>query len=470
MNAPSKSGAQASWLDRLAFAGCTAQDSEEERRKKAVLTLTSLAKCSVCAIWYGAYYLVGAPLAALGPIVYQALTIINVAVFFRSKDFASFRNIQTAAILLAPWWMHLAIGGYNHSAALLMWPLLAPLTALLFHGTRQSVYWLIAYLSIIVISGVIDPFLPTPATTVGATMNLIFFCMNIAMPSIIAYLAVMFFSHVVDLEKKVQLRLNNEIADLNNKLQAENFKLGTELDIAKRLQMMVLPKKEELAKIPKFDIAGYMRPADQVGGDYYDVLHLGSHIKVGIGDVTGHGLEAGLVMLMVQSIARTLHEAGQYDPVQFLKCLNQTVYKNMRRVQTDKTLSLAFLDIREDKVVLSGHHEEVVLIRGNNTIERIDTCELGFAVGMEPDISNYIGTREFVFGKGDTIVLYTDGVTEATNEKGEFYGIERLCESIQKKSHQDATDLSKAVVGDLFQFIGNARIHDDISVVVIRHP
>lgn len=301
-------------------------------------------------------------------------------------------------------------------------------------------------------------------------MNLIFFCMNIAMPSIIAYLAVMFFSHVVDLEKKVQLRLNNEIADLNNKLQAENLKLGTELDIAKRLQMMVLPKKEELAKIPKLDIAGYMRPADQVGGDYYDVLHLGSHIKVGIGDVTGHGLEAGLVMLMVQSIARTLHEAGQYDPVQFLKCLNQTVYKNMRRVQTDKTLSLAFLDIREDKVVLSGHHEEVVLIRGNNTIERIDTCELGFAVGMEPDISTYIGTREFVFGKGDTIVLYTDGVTEATNEKGEFYGIERLCESIQKKSHQDATDLSKAAVGDLFQFIGNARIHDDISVVVIRHP
>lgn len=470
MQAPNSHARQPSWLTRLAFAGCTAEDSEEARRKKAVLTMTSLAKCSVCPIWYGAYYLVGAPLAAIGPFVYQLLTIANVLYFFRSKDFASFRNVQTAAIFLAPWWMHFALGGYSYSAALLLWPLLAPLTALLFHGTRQSIYWLVAYLGIIALSGAVDSFIPAPAPRIGSTMNLIFFCMNIAMPSFIAYLAVLFFSHLVELERKIQVRLNQEIVELNKLLKAENLKLGAELEVARRLQMMVLPKKEELTRVPKLDIAGYMRPADQVGGDYYDVLHLGSHTKIGIGDVTGHGLEAGLVMLMVQSIARTLHEAGEYNPAQFLKVLNQAIYKNVQRVQTDKTLSLAFLDIREDKVVLSGHHEEVLLIRKDNTIERIDTSELGFAVGMEPDISSYVGTREFPFGKDDTIVLYTDGVTEAINEKGEFYGIERLCESVLKKRQYDATALSNAAVDDLFQFIGKAPIHDDISVVVIKYP
>lgn len=459
-----------SFTDRVAFAGCRPDDSEEERRKKAVLTLTSLAKCSVCPIWYGAYFLVGAPLAAFGPLVYQLLTICNVLYFFRKKDFALFRNVQTAAILLCPFWMHLALGGYMSSAALLLWPLLAPLTALLFQGTRQSVYWLAAYLGIIVISGLWDPFLPFPAVQLGTAMNLVFFCMNLAMPSFIAYLAVRYFAYLVELEKKVQVRLNAEIVALNQRLAAENLRLGAEVDVARRLQAMVLPKQEELAKVPKLDISGYMRPADHVGGDYYDVLSLGSHTKVGIGDVTGHGLEAGLVMLMVQSIARTLHEAGEYDPARFLRVLNQTLYKNVQRIQTDKNLSLAFLDFRDGRLVLSGQHEEVLLVRADRTLVRIDTTELGFPVGMEEDISSFVATREIPIAPGDCVVLYTDGVTEAANDRGELYGVERLCQSLLARRLESARDIGSAVVDDLFRFIGKAPIQDDISLVVIRQP
>lgn len=459
-----------SWIDRLAFAGCAAGDSEEERRKKAVLTLTSLAKCSVCPIWYGAYYLVGAPLAALGPLIYQLLTIGNTLYFFRKKDFSLFQNVQTAAILLCPFWMHLALGGYAGSAALLLWPLLAPLTALLFHGTRQSVYWLAAYMGIIALSGFLDGLLPFAPAPVSPTMNLLFFCMNLAMPSFIAYLAVRYFAYLVELEKKVQVRLNDKIVELNKRLAAENLRLGTELDVARRLQAMVLPKQEELAKVPRLDIAGYMRPADHVGGDYYDVLNLGSHTKVGIGDVTGHGLEAGLVMLMVQSIARTLYEAGEYDPTRFLRILNQALYKNVQRIQTDKNLSLAFLDFRDGRLVLSGQHEEVLLIRADHTLERIDTTELGFPVGMEEDISGFLATRELPIGPGDCVVLYTDGVTEAANAKGELYGVERLCQSLLALRPESAREISNAAVDDLFQFIGKAPIRDDISLVVIRNP
>lgn len=463
------SSAPASWLSRLAFAGCTSHDSDEVRRQKAVLTLTSLAKCSVCPLWYGAYYAVGAPLAALGPIVYQLLTILNVLLFFRRKDFAAFRNVQTAAILLAPWWMHLALGGYRHSAALLLWPLLAPLTALLFHGSRQSLYWLAAYLGILTLSGVIDPFLPVPAT-IGPTMHLIFFCMNLTMPSVIAYLAVRYYARLVDHEKQVQERLNAEIVSLNRRLAAENVRLGAELDVTRRLQAMVLPKPDELATIPQLDIAGCMRPAEQVGGDYYDVLHMGSRIKIGIGDVTGHGLEAGLVMLMVQSIARTLHEAGEYDPLRFLRVLNQAVYKNVRRIQSDKSLSLSFIDVYGDRLVLSGQHEDVLLFRADGTLERIDTSELGFAIGMEEDVSAFLATREVRFGPGDCVILHTDGVTEASSTTGELYGIERLCRIVQSHRQKSATEIQVAVLDDLMRYIGAAKIRDDISLVVIRNP
>ncbi|MEM8813699.1 MAG: HAMP domain-containing protein, partial [Pseudomonadota bacterium] len=131
--------------------------------------------------------------------------------------------------------------------------------------------------------------------------------------------------HTENLENLVSERTselasaNMEISALNDKLKSENVRLGAELDVARQIQMMVLPKVEELSEIPKIEIAGYMEPADEVGGDYYDVLQDGARIKVGIGDVTGHGLESGVLMLMVQSVARALQEKGVDDPKVFLE-------------------------------------------------------------------------------------------------------------------------------------------------------
>ncbi|MEO1593535.1 MAG: CHASE2 domain-containing protein, partial [Cyanobacteria bacterium J06632_22] len=98
---------------------------------------------------------------------------------------------------------------------------------------------------------------------------------------------------------------SSTITVLNQKLKAENLRIRTELDITRRLQQMILPPEEELQAISELDIAGYMDPCDEVGGDYYDVLSYQGHLKMGIGDVTGHGLESGLIMIMVQTAVRT---------------------------------------------------------------------------------------------------------------------------------------------------------------------
>jgi sigma-B regulation protein RsbU (phosphoserine phosphatase) len=252
-------------------------------------------------------------------------------------------------------------------------------------------------------------------------------------------------------------------------LAAENLRLGAEIDVARRLQTMVLPKKEELTDVPGLDISAFMRPADEVGGDYYDVLQIGSHIKIGIGDVTGHGLESGVLMLMVQSVARTLLDSGEYNPVRFLTLLNQVIYKNVRRVDTDKNLSLLFVDFEGDKAVLSGQHEEVLVFRLDGEVERIDTMALGFLIGMEPDISDFVSTQEIKFTKGETIVLFTDGITEAEDREGQQFGIDRLCDSITARREQPSTDIQEGVIDDLMEFIGEHKIHDDISIVVIKH-
>ncbi|MEI3852596.1 MULTISPECIES: SpoIIE family protein phosphatase [Ensifer] len=262
---------------------------------------------------------------------------------------------------------------------------------------------------------------------------------------------------------------NHQISALNTQLRSENLRLGAELAVAKQIQMMVLPKAGELAEIADLEIAAYMRPADEVGGDYYDVLRDGERLKIGIGDVTGHGLESGVLMLMVQSVARALQEAGDMDPQEFLNRLNRAIYKNIVRTNTDKHLSLAFLDYDDGRMTLSGQHEELIVVREGAEIERIDTLDLGLPIGLESDISAFVATREISFGRGDMIVLHTDGVTEAMNAKGELFGIERLCESARQFYGHSAEDAKVGILEDLMAHIGEQKIYDDITLVVMRH-
>ena len=281
--------------------------------------------------------------------------------------------------------------------------------------------------------------------------------------------------HTENLEQLVEERTaqiedaNEEISTLNAQLQRENRRLGTELAVAERIQLMVLPLHQELEAFQTLEIAAYMRPAEEVGGDYYDVLKNGNRLKIGIGDVTGHGLESGVLMLMVQSVARALQEAGNTDAVKFLTDLNSALFKNIVRTKIDKHLTLAFLDYDGKEMILSGQHEEVVVVRANGELERIDTMDLGIPIGLEVDISAFVKTHEIAFDKGDLILLHTDGVTEAENDAGELFGIERLCREALRLKDQSADKVVSEIIATLMLFIGSQKIHDDITLLAVRH-
>ncbi|HEY9598203.1 MAG TPA: PP2C family protein-serine/threonine phosphatase, partial [Cyanophyceae cyanobacterium] len=235
-----------------------------------------------------------------------------------------------------------------------------------------------------------------------------------------------------------------------------------------QLQQMLLPKQEELEKIEGLEIAGFMEPADEVGGDYYDVLQQNGRAKISIGDVTGHGLESGVVMIMAQTAVRTLQESHQTDPVQFLDILNRTIYRNIQRINPYKNLTLSILDYADNTLTVSGQHEEIIVVRSGGKVERLDTRYLGFPLGLEEEIADFIAQEQVRLNLGDVVVLYTDGVTEAFNINQEQYGLERLCEVVKQNSSLSAEEIREAVIADVRQHIGKQKVFDDITLVVIK--
>jgi serine phosphatase RsbU (regulator of sigma subunit) len=244
--------------------------------------------------------------------------------------------------------------------------------------------------------------------------------------------------------------------------------MGTELEVAKQLQQMVLPKPEEFTHISELDIAGFMQPADEVGGDYYDVLHHKGRIKIGIGDVTGHGLESGVLMLMVQTAVRTLLANEVTNPQTFLRILNKVIYENTRRMNSKKNLTLSLLDYQDGRLSISGQHEEVLVVRKDGNVERVDTFDLGFMVGLEEDIADWVNHQEICLQPGDGVVLYTDGITEAMNSAREQYGIERLCQVITENWQHPADQIQNAVINSVRRHIGTGKAFDDITLVVLK--
>ena len=277
-----------------------------------------------------------------------------------------------------------------------------------------------------------------------------------------------------ELEQRVLARTtdlneaNQEITHLNERLKAENLRMKAELDVTRQLQQMILPKKEELSQILKLEIAGFMEPASEVGGDYYDVLTHNGLVKIGIGDVTGHGLESGVLMIMVQTAVRTLLENNETDPANFLNVLNRVIYDNVQRMSSEKNLSLSLLDYKDGVLSLSGQHEEMIVVRYGGQIERIDTIDLGFPIGLEADISDFVASVQVQLKPGDVVVLYTDGITEAENQSGMRYGVEQFCEIVSNNWQRSAEEIRQAVIEDVRRHIDGHKVYDDITLLILK--
>ncbi len=171
---------------------------------------------------------------------------------------------------------------------------------------------------------------------------------------------------------------------------------------------------------------------------------------------------------MVQTAVRTLLAYNETGYIKVLSTINRTIYDNVARMNSEKNLSLVLLDYAEGVLKISGQHEEIIVVRTNGEIELIDTINLGFSIGLVMDISDFITQAEVQLNPGDGVVLYTDGITEAANQTGQRYGLERLCQIVSQNWQQSAEGIWEAAIDSLREFIGDKKVSDDITLVVLK--
>jgi sigma-B regulation protein RsbU (phosphoserine phosphatase) len=137
-------------------------------------------------------------------------------------------------------------------------------------------------------------------------------------------------------------------------------------------------------------------------------------------------------------------------------------------MKSDKNATLALLDYEEGMLKLSGQHEEMIVVRSNGSVERFDTIDLGFPIGLDVDITEFVAEKMVQLYKGDVVVLYTDGITEAENMDKMLYGLERLIDVIQRNWQRTASEIRYAVIDDVRSHIGEQKIFDDITLLILK--
>ena len=247
----------------------------------------------------------------------------------------------------------------------------------------------------------------------------------------------------------------------SDRIESER-RTAQELEIAKQVQARLFPQCQP--SLNTLDYAGLCIQARHVGGDYYDFLALGNErLGLVIGDIAGKGIAAALLMANLQANLRSQFTLAREQPQLFLQSVNRLFYDNT----TDSAYATVFFADYDDTAQRLRYancgHLSAILLRRNGTVELLHST--GTVLGLFEEWHSPI--VECQLAAGDTLALYTDGVTESFNETGEEFGEERLIDALRQNGDLPAQQILTSVVERIQRF-SPAEQHDDITLIIAK--
>jgi phosphoserine phosphatase RsbU/P len=272
-------------------------------------------------------------------------------------------------------------------------------------------------------------------------------------------------------EKLAEIVAEQTGARLEHVLLYDNMlhqqRLTTEMELARQVQMHLLPQKQP--SIPGLDICGMTFPALQVGGDFYEFIVNDKSFTFIVGDVSGKGLSAAMMMAMTRAILRSTasFNFAMMTPEDVLTQTNEDVYEDYNRVVTFTTTFMGQYELapaRDRLTIANAGHSPVVYCPKGEPARLLEADAPPLGVLDKIEVSNHI----IGFKPGDVLIVATDGFSEAENSADEIFGYDRLLELAVQTRHLSARDIVKAFSEVATAFEGDRPQHDDRTIVVIK--
>jgi serine phosphatase RsbU (regulator of sigma subunit) len=266
-----------------------------------------------------------------------------------------------------------------------------------------------------------------------------------------------------ELELQVMLR--------TGELQKTLAELWSEMDLARKIQTVLLPPAQVFAQ--RYEFAGTMKPADEIGGDYFDAVEAGGKLWLLIGDVSGHGVSAGLIMMMVQTAVRTLvHSFADAKltlaPSKLLTLVNRSVWSNLQLIGKGQYMTMSALCIADRRLIYAGLHQSALLFR--RSTQQVEELEnRGAWLGLLDEIEGLNEDTSTDFGPGDSLLLYTDGLIESRRgaDDDSLLEIGPVVSRYQRECR--ARSSAEHIARSVLSLTERGIVRDDVSVVALRY-
>lgn len=238
----------------------------------------------------------------------------------------------------------------------------------------------------------------------------------------------------------------------------------SEMNIARRIQSSLFPSTA--IKTDGFEIKGFCLPADKVGGDYFDYFYRDKdNLDIVMADVAGHAIGPALFMVETRSAIRT-QANNPGTPSEMLQVLNNLLYQDLDTADYFITLFYLQYNIRTEQLSFAnaGHPPPLLLKRTEAQCRQLDTE--GLILGVRKNVN--FEEKSIVLTSGDLVLLYTDGLTEAENPTGDFFGIEPVCNILHQYADLPAQDIIEILIKELKQFCQKESFKDDVTLMLFK--
>ncbi|NCC50170.1 MAG: GAF domain-containing protein [Spartobacteria bacterium] len=263
-----------------------------------------------------------------------------------------------------------------------------------------------------------------------------------------------------------QASVSIHFAQLRESLN-EKQRIDHDLDIARNIQMSLLPKT--IPKIEGIELAAFNYPALEVGGDYYDFVEVDEkRIGIALADVSGKGISGAIMMSMCRSVLRS-QAPGVTSPAKVLNGVNHLMRKD---IADDMFVSMLYMILNietHELAIARAGHERPILVPGDKSgLHVIESPGLAIGIGDEEAFGMITKDTVITLHPGDVVVTYTDGVTEAMNENEQEWGIDNFTEAIRVSADEGAHSVLNNVQQRLMRFVGETPQYDDTTLLALR--